>query len=178
MCLDRLRLPRYSFLEGALRSRGILLTKIENTQRKVQLRLIPQCGARLLEAPDSDVYFIGSGGRVGQECEGFEIVRLVAQHGVGLLASLFALSSEEVDAPELEPDFAVVGGELLGLQEIAKCLRYIAQLVVQQAKLPDCVRIDGVEPEHVPVLEDCFSVLLSRGIFVAALEMPSLLSFR
>jgi hypothetical protein len=49
---------------------------------------------------------------------------------------------------------------------------------VREAQLPDGTLVGGVDPEHVPVLEDRLLVLLLRDLLVAALQMARLLGLR
>src|SRR5207237_7242969 len=74
--------------------------------------------------------------------------------------------------------FRVIGGQLLCLEQIAEGLPQLPELVVREAELPYGTLIGGVDPEHVPVLEDRLLVLLLRRILVAALQMACLLGLR
>src|SRR6266481_5805101 len=91
---------------------------------------------------------------------------------------LLALSPKEINSAELEAHFAVVGRKLLGLQEKAKCLSELAQLIVQEPELPRGACVSRFEPKHIAVLQDRLAILLSRGILVAALQIARLLSLR
>src|SRR6266436_4655436 len=178
MCLDRFRLASDRVLEGALRLGQIPFSQIQDAQREIDLGAIPELGSRCLQTTDRRVDVFRRRGGVTQESESIEILGVLAEDVGSLFSGFLALSSEEVDRSELEPSLEIVRGELLGLQEIPKCLGELAELRVRDAELPDRARICGVEAQDVPVLDHRLAILLFRGVPVAALEMTSLLSFR
>src|SRR5262249_27245743 len=178
MRLDRLRLPRDGFQEGAFCSILILLPEVEGAERQVRLRAIAHRRERLLDPFDRRIHLLGGGRRVGEEGQGVDVVRLLVQDRGGLIARLVALPPEEIDPAELEAHFVVVGRELLGLQEKTECLSKLAQLVVQEPELPRGARVGRVEPKHIAVRQDRLAILLSRSVLVAPFQITSLLSFR
>ena len=144
----------------------------------MRLRPIAHGGERLLDPSDRRLHLLGGGRGVGQEGEGVDVVRLLGEDSGGLLARLVGLPPEEIDPAELEAHFAVVGRQLLGLQEKAECLSVLAQLIVQEPELPRGAWVGRFEPKHIAVLQDRLAILLSRRVLVAPLQITSLLSFR
>src|SRR6266568_9459683 len=118
----------------------------------MRLRPIAHRGERLLDPSDRRIHLLRGDRCVGKEGEGVEVVRLLGEDRGGLLARLVALSPKEINYDELEAQFAVVWGKLLGLQEKAKCLSELAQLIVQEPELLCGACVSRFEPKHLAVL--------------------------
>src|SRR5215813_12241742 len=177
MGLDGFWLSGQGLPESTFCTRRVLFPQVEDTQFQVQLRPIAQIGPGHLESADRRIHLLWGSSRVGQQRETIKTLRILLQDKRSLSPGLVSLASKQIDRPELEPNVKGIGSGHLRLQEIWKRLRQLAELVIRDSHLPDGPLIRGVQSEHVPILEDCLSILFSRGVLVTAFLVPRFLGF-
>src|SRR5581483_9720287 len=144
----------------------------------MELRLRVEIRAHALQLADSPVDLSGSARGPREENQGLQVLRLLLQHLLRGGAPVLLLAGQEVDRAESERDVGVVRLELLGLHEEAERLIDLTYLVVRERELADRLRIVGVDPQRIPVLDHRLAVLLLLEVSIAALQVARLLGLR
>jgi hypothetical protein len=103
--------------------------------------------------------------------ESDQVVGLLEEHGLGLLAGLLGRPPEEVDGRDLHPHVLVVGLLVLRLLEVGQGGRELARLEERQGELAEGLAVLGIEVDGVLVLEHRFPVLLLAEVTVSAVQM-------
>ena len=178
MSLDRLRLVRDRFPEGALGRHEILLAEVEAPECEMELCSVRDVASRLFQAPDRCRDLLRGARAPPQNGQGLDVSRVLLEDERRFSLGLCWVASQEVDRCQLLSHLDVRGVEPLRLLQVVERRSRLSELVMSQPQLAGDPHVGGLNAEDVAVFDDGFSVLSPRKVLVTAVEMTGLLSLR